>query len=99
MYWVTQKLPQMYNANHATFPIQISKITVQICGNFWVAQYHACVRNLTQAVFRSGSETPLLYTTLQHSNQLEAFRCLVPAQLAEIPTRFVWLRRYSYLFV
>ena len=25
-------------ANHATFPIQIRKITVQICGNFWVTQ-------------------------------------------------------------
>ena len=38
-YWVTQKLPQIYTANHATFPIQICKITVQICGNFWVTQY------------------------------------------------------------
>ena len=35
-YWVTQKLPQIYTANHETFPIQIRKITVQICGNFWV---------------------------------------------------------------
>ena len=34
------KLPQIYTANHATFPIQIRKITVQICGNFWVTQYH-----------------------------------------------------------
>ena len=25
--------------NYATFPIQISKITVQICGNFWVPQH------------------------------------------------------------
>ena len=25
-------------ANHATFPIRIRKITVQICGNFWVTQ-------------------------------------------------------------
>ena len=41
IFWVTQKLPQMYTANHATFPIQIRKITVQICGNFWVAQYIA----------------------------------------------------------
>ena len=38
MYWVTQKLPQIYTAYHATFPIQIRKITVQICGNFWVTQ-------------------------------------------------------------
>ena len=38
-YWVTQQLPQIYTANHATFPIQICKITVQICGNFWVTQY------------------------------------------------------------
>ena len=37
-YWVTQKLPQIYTANHATFPIRISKITVQIFGNFWVTQ-------------------------------------------------------------
>ena len=37
-YWVTQKLPQIYTANHATFPIQIRKTTVQICGNFLVTQ-------------------------------------------------------------
>ena len=36
IYWV--KLPQIYTENHATFPIQIRKITVQICGNFWVTQ-------------------------------------------------------------
>ena len=28
------KLPQIYTANHATFPIQMYSITVQICGNF-----------------------------------------------------------------
>ena len=39
MYWVTQKSPQIYIANHATFPIRIRKFTVQICGNFWVTQY------------------------------------------------------------
>ena len=39
-YWVTPKLPQIYTANHATFPIRIRKITVQICGNFWVTQYY-----------------------------------------------------------
>ena len=38
-YWVTQKLPQMYTDNNATFPIRIRKITVHICGNFWVTQY------------------------------------------------------------
>ena len=38
-YWVTQKLPQIYVANHATFPIWIRIITVQICGNFWVTKY------------------------------------------------------------
>ena len=38
VYWVTQKLPKIYTANHATFPIRIRKITVQICGNFWVPQ-------------------------------------------------------------
>ena len=38
-YWVTQKLPQIYTAKHATFPIQVRKNTVQICGNFWVTQY------------------------------------------------------------
>ena len=37
-YWVTQKLPQIYTANHTTFPILIRKITVQICGNFWVTE-------------------------------------------------------------
>ena len=35
------ELPQIYAANHANFPIQIRKITVQICGNFWVTQYHS----------------------------------------------------------
>ena len=39
-YWVTQKLPEIYAANHATFPIRIRKITVPICGNFWVTQYN-----------------------------------------------------------
>ena len=39
-YWVTQKLPQLYTAYRATFPIRILKITVQLCGNFWVAQYN-----------------------------------------------------------
>ena len=29
-----------YTTNHATFPIKKRKITVQICGNFWVTQYH-----------------------------------------------------------
>ena len=38
-YWVTQKVPQIYTANHATFPIRIRKITEQIYGNFWVTQY------------------------------------------------------------
>ena len=38
-YWVTQKLPQIYTANYTTFPIRIRKITVQICGHFWVTQY------------------------------------------------------------
>ena len=39
VYLVTQKSPQIYTVNHATFPIQIRKITVQICGNFCVTQY------------------------------------------------------------
>ena len=38
MYWV--KLLQIYTANHSSFPIQIRKITVQICGNFWVNRYN-----------------------------------------------------------
>ena len=29
-YWVTKKLPQIYTANHATFPIRIRKITVHL---------------------------------------------------------------------
>ena len=37
-YWVAQKLPQIYTANHAIFPIRIRKFTVQMCGN-WVTQY------------------------------------------------------------
>ena len=40
---MTQKLPQIYTENHATFRIQIRKITVQICGNFWAPQYVAAV--------------------------------------------------------
>ena len=35
---MTQKLPQIYTAKQATFPIRVRKITVQICGNFWVTQ-------------------------------------------------------------
>ena len=31
-------LAQIYTANHATFPIQIYTMTVQICGNFWGTQ-------------------------------------------------------------
>ena len=37
-YVVTKKLPQIYTANHETFPIQIREITVQICGIFLVTQ-------------------------------------------------------------
>ena len=33
---MTKKLPQIYTANHANFPIRIRKITGHICGNFWV---------------------------------------------------------------
>ena len=40
---MTQKLPHICTANHATFPIQIRKITVQICGNFWVTQYYVVI--------------------------------------------------------
>ena len=40
VYWVTQQLPQIYTANHATFPKKIRKITVHICGNFWITQYN-----------------------------------------------------------
>ena len=36
------EVTQIYTANHTTFPIQIRKITVQICGNFWVTQYIPC---------------------------------------------------------
>ena len=32
------ELPQIYTANHATCPIKIRNITVQIYGNFWVTQ-------------------------------------------------------------
>ena len=38
VYWVIQKLPQIYTANNAIFPIRIRKLTVKICGNFWVTQ-------------------------------------------------------------
>ena len=33
-YRAFHKLPQIYTANHATFPIQMYAITVWICGNF-----------------------------------------------------------------
>ena len=45
MYWVTQKLPQIYTANHATIPKRIREITAQICGNFWVTQYIRFVKD------------------------------------------------------
>ena len=37
---VTTGWPRSYrkSGNHATFPLRIRKITVQICGNFWVTQ-------------------------------------------------------------
>ena len=53
-FWVTQKLPQIYTANHAIFPIRIRKITVQICGNFWVTQYRVFYFEVFTKV-RSGS--------------------------------------------
>ena len=37
IYWVVQVTAII--ANHAAFSIQIRKITVQSCGNFWVPQY------------------------------------------------------------
>ena len=37
-YWVVYKLPQINATNYTTFPIQIRKIKVQICSNFWVTQ-------------------------------------------------------------
>ena len=43
VYWMVHKLSQIYTANHATFLIQISKIAVQFCGNFWVTHYYASV--------------------------------------------------------
>ena len=49
--WVVHKLPQIYTANHATFPIQIRKITVQICGNFWVTQYLLHVERKSPEMF------------------------------------------------
>ena len=39
MYGVFHILPQIYTANHATFPIQMYAITVQIFGNFLGTQY------------------------------------------------------------
>ena len=39
LYWVTQKLPQIYTANYANFPIRIRKIKVQNFVKFWVTQY------------------------------------------------------------
>ena len=38
MVLIGPELPQIHTANHATFPRQIRKITIQICGNFWGAQ-------------------------------------------------------------
>ena len=58
MYLVTQKLPQIYTANHATFPIRIRKNTVRICGNFWVTQYISTtgVRVYLQILFLAACE-------------------------------------------
>ena len=49
-YWVTQKLPQIYTANHATFQIRIRKIKVQICGNFWLGFELNIVRILLKQI-------------------------------------------------
>ena len=38
-YWAVHICSQTYTENHATFPIQIDEITVQICGNFWGSKY------------------------------------------------------------
>ena len=58
LYWVTQRLPQIYTANHATFPRQIRKIVVQICGNFWVTQ-HIYASLLQETVFSPVSQSQL----------------------------------------
>ena len=47
---MTQKLPQINTAYHATFPIHIRKMKVEICGNYWVTHYiikrqHSCLHN------------------------------------------------------
>ena len=39
IYWAFHILPQIYTENHATVPIQIDEVTVQVCGNFWGTQY------------------------------------------------------------
>ena len=39
MSWYLLVDPEVTENICATFPIQIRKITVQICGNFWVTQY------------------------------------------------------------
>ena len=60
-YWVTHKLPQIYTANHATFPIQIRKITVQTCGNFWVTQYHHSGRQSMNEQYQMRSPENIKY--------------------------------------
>jgi len=42
-YAVTQKLPQIYTANHATFPIWIRKNSEHICGILWATQFGYCL--------------------------------------------------------
>ena len=71
----------MYNANHATFPIWIRKITVQICGNFWVTQYLKIIRSFQKTNFYSDQST-------EHSSIITF---LGTAVLIFIGEKMVWI--------
>ena len=78
MYWVTQKLPQIYTSNHATFPIQIRKIQYRFAVAFGSPSnkldpgqlhldpqppaQHCCQLYLLRCSWRTTTPLPLLGT-------------------------------------
>jgi len=69
--FLTQKLLHIYTANHATFPIQIRKITVQICGDFWVHSKNGIKRFLPYICNKIGkSKLALGSMTIRYSQHL-----------------------------
>ena len=104
-YWVTQKWPQIYTANHATLPIQIRKSTVQICGNFWVTQYYSIsipwvARNKlpkgkvhTKNLVIQDMVPPQLQKRIRSNSVYTTFRCTKIRR----HNLFLWAQQYVFL--